>query len=135
MADIDILDVVNEQIPACDLSSLYHAIQPFIPTQKDNYVLRVILIFGRSHVIPSIPSEDTAEFKQIAQNDRTFLDVLYLHDKQDYSQFFASSLHFFLRLFRQSEDNQVQDIYTILSDWIENQSAGWIFELTRATKR
>ncbi|CAB3989755.1 Hypothetical predicted protein [Paramuricea clavata] len=94
----------TDPLPQFDMMSLLETIENHVELPKSSnivdippeYVVRVILIYGRSHSeIPSLSSEAKRIFDQYVSCRLFFFDVLYIHEVP-------------------SEDNKCQEIYDAL---------------------
>lgn len=113
---IDSLEDLNETQPcdSCDLGSIvqlisekFEMIMPInlMPVQ---YILRVILIYGRSSCMFHFSDEQLQD--TLMRYPFLFLDILYIHEPP-------------------SENNQCKEIYDALCD-LDEQNKSYIFEVT-----
>eukprot|EP00794_Sanderia_malayensis_P007999 gene7999-8858_t len=79
------------------------------------YVIRCILIFGRSHCTPQISLEQKAIFKQFKDSPFFFIDILYLHDSP-------------------TQDNKAQEIYQFFCD-LDKDETGYVLEVSNSVQR
>lgn len=120
------LEASSESFSSCDLTSLFQVVNQITNFAHDSSVstestinssVRVILIYGRSHVIPTV--DRTAYdglVNKLLSHPNFFMDILYLHERPD------NSTHDF-------GPQEVYDLLTSLEDTSgENGKHFYMFE-------
>lgn len=105
----------------CDLSSLFKLVSEKIEFPNGSsrlnppqFVVRVILIYGRSNCVPKFDDEITS-LQTLKKSGCFFFDVLYIHEPP-------------------SPDNKCQEVFESFCDVDENLSS-YLFEVTRNTTK
>lgn len=105
-----------------DMAKLFEAIQQNVtlPHVEDislppPYVVRLIIVYGRSYCIPVMSTRAKEIFSQLSACPYFFLDVLYVHELP-------------------SEMNLCKEIYDIFCDMDEEED-GFMLEVSRSTTR
>lgn len=105
-----------------DMAKLFEVIQENVtlPHVEDislppPYVVRVIIVYGRSYCIPRMSTRGKEIFSQLSACPYFFLDVLYVHELP-------------------SETNRCKEIYDFFCDMDEEED-GFMLEVSRSTTR
>lgn len=105
----------------CDLSSLFKLVSEKVEfldgssqLNPPQFVVRVILIYGRSNCVPKF-NDETTTLKILKKTGCFFFDVLYIHEPP-------------------SPDNKCQEVFESFCDVDENLSS-YLFEVTRNTTK
>jgi len=109
------LTTIQENWPSFDVESLFKLLEErnLKPTGSD-HLLRIIFIYGRSSVIPSVNKSELV--KSYLQDPNFAFDALYLHEKS-------------------SPENKIQQVYNeIVSMELEEQNF-YFYETSKSSKR
>ncbi|RKO88541.1 hypothetical protein BDK51DRAFT_32687 [Blyttiomyces helicus] len=110
---IDDITFENQVFKFWDASTIFQAIEEYLPASPSDFVLRVVLIYARSNVLPQM-DRSCPEYLKFIEAGGVF-DCVYLHDDQ-------------------APGNKVQTIYDFFTDLeIEGQSR--VFDVSRLNKR
>eukprot|EP00824_Muranothrix_gubernata_P023697 TRINITY_DN6519_c0_g1_i1.p1 TRINITY_DN6519_c0_g1~~TRINITY_DN6519_c0_g1_i1.p1 ORF type:complete len:252 (-),score=44.12 TRINITY_DN6519_c0_g1_i1:792-1436(-) len=69
---VSVLEEVMEHVPPPALPE---------PGSAPEFVVRVLLLYARSHIVPLVPSSENGERHNLLSTPTFFLDVLYLHER------------------------------------------------------
>lgn len=104
-----------------NLSSLFGLLQNKYPDinniNNDNYIYRVIFIYGRSNCIPHFKEgASKSQVQQLLDSPIFYFDGLYLHNKPN-------------------KDNKPQEIYDFITELEGKDHSGYFFENSTSVRR
>ncbi|KAG0340741.1 hypothetical protein BG000_011213 [Podila horticola] len=103
---------------AFDTTSLFHEIQSHAGLATDkNVLVRAILIYTRSDVLPTLPDPEVLE--ELRKDNRFYFDCIYIHNK---SSDVVGNI-------------KPQHVYDRLTEIEDARSVGYFFELTRLYRK
>lgn len=92
-----------------DLSSLYAILaDKLVLAEKDGCILRSILLYTRSSVVPTCSADDASR-RALSSSPKFFYDVVYLHDAA-------------------SPTNRVQGVFDVLVEFEHSKNESYLFE-------
>lgn len=109
---IDEIAYHDQTYQYCEFSSIFDAINDF--KQSDNEILRLILIYSRSDVLPDIIQEDICKH---LSKERFFMDLIFWHHKGETAE----------------EKQAIQNIFDSFATLEVN--GGLITEVSKSSKR